>query len=214
MTRPNSELGIRVRGWVSFYKTLFFALLCLIAFLLLYIQQSMIIAEIAAFQFLEGPQVLIFQLISGFKLLTIPIVYALKFTIVGFILWVGCFMWGYKVTYNKCWQIAMIAELVFFVPTFLKILWFFFVNTDPNYWEYQSFYPLSLMALFDHTQVRPKMLYPNQALNVFEIVYWVVLTYGVDFAARKKKAVANYIVATSYIPIFLLWLLFYIGVYE
>ena len=122
MTRPNSELEIRVRGWVSFYKTLFFALLCLIAFLLLYIQQSMIIAEIAAFQFLEGPQVLIFQLISGFKLLTIPIVYALKFTIVGFILWVGCFMGDIK-SLTQCWQIAMMLSW-FFVPTFLKILWF------------------------------------------------------------------------------------------
>lgn len=214
MPRPFSDFELQVRGWVSVNKTLFFAVVCLIAFLLVYIQQNLIVGEIAAFQFLEGPEALIFRLISGFKLLTIPIVYALKFTIVGFILWVGCFMWGYNVTYNKCWQIAMIAELVFFVPTFLKILWFFFVDTDPNYWEYQSFYPLSLMSLLDYTQVRPKMLYPNQALNVFEIAYWVVLTYGVDFAARKKKAVANYIVATSYIPLFLLWLLFYMGVYE
>ncbi len=214
MPRPYSDLELTVRGWVGFNKTLFFGVICLIAFLLLFIQQNLIIGEIAAFQFLEGPEALIFRIISGFKLLAIPLVYALKFTLVGFILWVGCFMWGYKVTYNKCWQIAMIAELVFFVPTFLKILWFFFVNTDPNYWEYQSFYPLSLMAFLDHTQVRPKMLYPNQALNLFEIIYWVVLTYGVDFAARKKKAVANYIIATSYIPLFLLWLLFYIGVYE
>ena len=214
MPRPYSNLELQVRGWVSFNKTLFFGLVCLIAFLLLYIQQNLIIGEIAAFQFLEGPEALIFRLISGFKLLTIPLVYALKFTLIGFILWVGCFMWGYNVSYKKCWNIAMIAELVFFVPTFIKILWFFFIDTDPNYWQYQSFYPLSLMSFLDYSQVRPKMLYPNQALNAFEIVYWIVLTYGVDFAARKKKAVANYIVATSYIPLFLLWLWFYIGVYE
>ncbi len=214
MPREFSSLELRVRDWVSFDKKLFFVMICVIAFIMLYIQQTFIIGEIAAFQFLEGPEALIFQLISGLKFLSIPIVYALKFTIVAFILWVGCFMWGYKVTYNKCWQIAMIAELIFFIPTVIKIFWFMFVSTDPNYWEYQAFYPLSYMNFFDYSEVAGRYQYPNQALNVFEIGYWIVLSYGIDFAARKKKSVANLIVATSYVPMFLLWLWFYIGVYE
>lgn len=214
MPREFSSLELRVRDWLSFNKKLFFVALCIISFLLLFVQQTFIIGEIAAFQFLEGAEALLFQILSGLKFLGIPVVYALKFTVVGFIIWVGCFMWGYKVTYAKCWQIVMIAEVVFFVPVLLKIFWFMFVSTDPNYWEFQSFYPLSYMNFFDYEQVAPKYWYPNQALNVFEITYWVVLSYGVDFAARKKKSVANAIVATSYVPMFLLWLWFYIGVYE
>lgn len=213
MPREFSPLELRMRDLVSFNKKLFFIVVCLIALILLYVQQSFIIGEIAAFKFLEGPEALIFQLISGLKFLAIPIVYAMKFTIVGFILWVGCFMWGYRVEYNKCWQIAMIAEVIFFVPTILKIFWFMFVSTDPNYFEYQAFYPLSFMNFFNWQDVSPWNIYPNQALNIFEILYWVVLAYGVDFAARKKKSVANIIVATSYVPLFLLWLWFYIGVY-
>ncbi len=214
MPREFSNLELQVRGWVSFNKALFFFAVCLIYFLLVYVQQTLIIDEIAAFKFLEGPQALIFKIIAGFKMLSIPLVYGIKFTIVGFILWVGCFMWGYNVSYYKCWSIAMIAEVVFFVPTLIKIFWFLIVDTDPSYWDYTAFFPLSYMNFFDYKEVAEKYWYVNQQLNVFEIVYWVVLSYGVDFAARKKKSVANAIVATSYIPLFLLWLWFYIGVYE
>ncbi|OEK06460.1 hypothetical protein [Roseivirga misakiensis] len=213
MPREFSSLELRVREWISFDKKLFFVALCIISFLLLYVQQSFIIGEIAAFQFLEGPEALVFKIISGFKYLAIPIVYGIKFTVVGFILWVGCFLWGYRVEYNKCWQIAMIAEVIFFVPVLLKIFWFMFVSTDPNYFEYQAFYPFSLMNFYHYADVADSKIYPNQALNLFEIGYWIVLAYGVDFAARKKKSIANSIVATSYIPLFLFWLWFYISVY-
>ncbi|WP_420385245.1 hypothetical protein [Roseivirga sp.] len=213
MPREYSPLELKVRELTSFNKFFFFVALCLIYFLLVYVQQTAIVNEIAAFKFLEGPQALIFRIIAGFKMLSIPVVYGLKFTIVGFILWVGCFMWGYNVSYKKCWSIAMIAEVVFFVPTLIKIFWFLFIETDPTYWDYTAFYPLSYMNFFDHNEVRDQFWYANQQLNVFEIIYWVVLSYGVDFAARKKKSVANAIVATSYVPLFLLWLWFYISVY-
>lgn len=212
MPREFSQLELRARDWVSFNKKLFFIVVCLIALLLLYVQQTFIVGQIAAFQFLEGPEALIFQVLAGLKFLAVPLVYAIKFTVVGFILWTGCFMWGYKVTYNKCWQIAMIAEVVFFVPIILKIFWFMFVSTDPDYWEYQAFYPLSYMSFFDYESVSPDKLYANKALNLFEVAYWVVLTYGVDFAARKKKVIANAIVATTYIPLFLFWLWFNINI--
>lgn len=214
MPREFSNLELQVRGWLSFNKAFFFFAVCLIYFLLVYVQQTVIIDEIAAFKFLDGPQALIFRIIASLKMLSIPVVYGIKFTIVGFIIWVGCFMWGYNVSYYKCWSIAMIAEVVFFVPTILKIFWFLFVDTDPSYWDYTAFYPLSYMNFFDYSEVPEKYWYVNQQINVFEVVYWVVLSYGVDFAARKKKSVANAIVATSYIPLFLLWLWFYIGVYE
>ncbi|GHE51548.1 hypothetical protein [Roseivirga thermotolerans] len=214
MPREFSNLELQARSWFGFNKPLFFILLCVVYLLLFYVQQNFIVDEIAAFKFLEGPQALIFKIIASLNMLSIPVVYAIKFTIVGFVLWVGCFMWGYNVNFYKCWNIAMIAELVFFVPTIIKIFWFMFIETDPTYWEYDSFYPLSLMNFYEYSEVPKKYWYVNQQLNVFELAYWVVLTYGVDFTARKKKSVANAIVATSYVPLFLLWLWFYLGVAE
>ena len=70
------------------------------------------------------------------------------------------------------------------------------------------------MTFFEYDTVQDRYIYVNQSLNVFEIAYWVILTYGVDFAARKKKTIANAIVFTTYVPAFLFWLWFYAAVYD
>ena len=191
-----------------------FILMCIISTLLLYIQQTFILYEITAFKFMDGVDLMILKAISGLKYLGIPIMFALKFTVTGFILWTGCFLWGYKVTYKQCWQIAMFAEMIFFIPEILTILWFFFIDVDPTYQDFLAFEPLSYMNFFNHEEVPKKYWYVNSALNVFEVGYWILLTYGINFAARKKKSIANAIVFTSYVPLFLLWLWFYLGVYK
>ena len=163
---------------------------------------------------MDNDKLAMYDLQAGLQYITIPIVYAWKFSLIAFSIWVGSFLWGYRVTYRQCWQIVMIAELIFFVPELIKLGWFMLINTDPTYWDVQAFYPLSFMNFFSHEQVAEKYWYANMSINVFEILYWVALTYGIDFAARKKKRIANYIVFTSYVPLFLLWLWFYIIVYD
>lgn len=193
---------------------LFFAVICVLYILIVFIQQSFVVAQIPAFQFAQGTEMLLLRMIAGLKILGVPLMYGLKFTVVAFILWTGCFMWGYKVTYSKCWKITMVAELVFFIPAIIKTIWFILIQPETNYFEFQSFYPLSLMSFLDYESVSDKYIYVNQSLNLFEIAYWIVLTYGVDFAARKKKSVANAIVFTTYVPLFFFWLWFYAAVYD
>lgn len=214
MPRELSPLEQKVRSWFGVNKVVLFAMICLMTFTLLYIKKNFIIDEIAAFRFMDMNELLAFDLKAGVQLITIPIVYAWKFTLISFAIWVGSFLWGYRVTYKQCWVIVMIAEMIFFVPETIKVLWFLFVDNDPNYWDVQSFYPLSYMNFFFHEEVAAKYWYPNMSVNLFEILYWVILTYGVDFVARKKKKIANYIILTSYVPLFILWLWFYIAVYK
>lgn len=214
MPREYTALEQNVHQWLGFNKTLFFAMLSLIFFLLTFLQQTLILNEIPAFQFGQGSDALLFKLFSGLALISIPLVYAFKFTLIGFILWVGCFLWGYRVTYKQCWQISMVAEMVFILPEVIKLFWFLWVQPNPNYWDFTAFYPLSIMNLYELENVASRFWYPNKALNLFEVAYWIALTYGIDFAARKKKSVANTIVITSYVPLFLMWLWFYIGVYD
>ncbi|KOF02540.1 hypothetical protein [Roseivirga seohaensis] len=214
MPREYTPLEVKMKEYTSINKTMVFILMCIISTLLLYIQQTFILYEITAFKFMDGVDLMILKAISGLKYLGIPIMFALKFTVTGFILWTGCFLWGYKVTYKQCWQIAMFAEMIFFIPEILTILWFFFIDVDPTYQDFLAFEPLSYMNFFNHEEVPEKYWYVNSALNVFEVGYWILLTYGINFAARKKKSIANAIVFTSYVPLFLLWLWFYLGVYK
>lgn len=196
-------------------KRLAFLLLCLLTFLLLFTKKTFIESETAVFEFLQDrPEGSFLQIFTTIQYLTIPLVYLWKFTIISFVIWVGCFMFGYKVTYSNCWSIVLISEFIFIIPEFIKIIWFMFIDTDPNYNTVLNFYPLAAINLFDVEQLQKRFVYPLKALNLFEVVYWVALVYGVQAFAKKNRTTAVFIVASSYILLFLLWLVFYSIVYN
>lgn len=196
-------------------KKLLFILLCLATLLLLYIKITFIENETAAFEFLQDrPEGLILRIIAMLKFFSIPFVYLWKFTVIAFVIWVGCFMFGYRVTYAQCWSVVIAAEYIFLIPETLKILWFLFIQKDPTYHDISSFYPLSLMHFADYYSMDKRYAYPLRALNLFEIAYWFLLVEGIHYHARKDKKYVWIIVACSYVLIFFLWLGFYVTVYK
>jgi hypothetical protein len=196
-------------------KRLFFVFVCLITFLLLYIKKSFIESQIAAFEILEQRgEMGFYHVVNAMQYFSIPIVYLYKFTVIAFILWIGCFMFGYKVYYSSLWQLAMFAECIFFVAELLKIGWFTYVVTDPEIWDVRAFYPLSFINLFNYKEVPDAWHYPLKALNVFEVIYWMILVYGIQYLSRKRFDISLYIVLTSYVLWFLLWLIFFVLIYK
>lgn len=196
-------------------KKLLFILLCLITLLLLYVKKSFIENETAAFEFLQDrPEGTVLKAVSTLQFVSVPLVYLWKFTVIAFVIWVGCFMYGYKVTYTQCWGVVMGAEFIFFIPEMLKIMWFLTVQTDPSYTDIGAFYPLSLMHFFDYYSIDPRWAYPLRALNIFEVVYWFLLVAGIQHYAQKEKKTVWLIVVSSYVLIFALWLIFYVIVYK
>ena len=192
-----------------------FLLLCLATFLVLYTKKAFVENETAAFQFLEDrPEGSILQLISAIQFFSVPLVYLWKFTVISFVIWVGCFLFGYRVTYSQCYGLTIVAEFIFLIPEILKIGWFMFIDKDPNLMDIRAFYPFSLMYFFDYHELSRQYAYPLKALNLFEIVYWYLLVRGVHFFARKQLKAAWIIVMCSYVLIFFLWLWFYIIVYK
>jgi hypothetical protein len=196
-------------------KRLLFVLLCITTLLLLYVKIAFIENETAAFEFLQDrPEGMILRLISGLKLFSVPIIYLWKFTVIAFVIWVGCFMFGYRVTYGQCWGVVIGAEYIFLVPEVLKIVWFMVFETDPAYNDIGAFYPFSLMHFFDYYDIDKRWAYPLRALNLFEVAYWFMLVAGIHHYARKDKTYVWIIVACSYILLFVLWLGFYAVVYD
>lgn len=196
-------------------KRLLFALLCLITLLLLFIKITFIENETAAFEFLQDkPEGMILRLINGLKYLSIPFVYLWKFTVIAFVIWVGCFMFGYRVSYVQCWGVVIGSEFIFLIPELIKIIWFMTVETNPTFHDISGFYPLSLMHFVDYDMIDKRYAYPLRAINVFEVIYWFLLVNGIHFYAQKDKRYVWIIVACSYILIFALWLCFYMVVYK
>ncbi len=199
-------------------KKLTIVVICLISFLLLYVKKAFIENETAAFEFLQDrPEGTILQIISALQFFAIPFIYLWKFTIIGFVLWVGCFMFGYRITYSQCWSVALTAEFIFIIPELLKIGWFLFVKTDPTLPEIRAFYPLSLLNFFDYQTLSKAYAYPLRALSVFEVFYVLILVKGVNyfsFRAHKQSNATWWIVSCSYVLIFIMWLIFYVIVYK
>lgn len=195
-------------------KRQLFLLLCLSTLVLLFIKKSMIENETAAFEFLaDQPAGSMLHLRSALQYLSIPLIYAWKFTALGFVIWVGCFLFGYRVTYSQCWKIVLVGEFIFLIPELIKITWFFVVVRDPNFFEIGAFYPLSLMNLLDYRTLDAAYSYPSKALNLFEPAYWYLLVIGITHYTRREKRAAWTIVLGFYLPVFLLWLIFYSIVY-
>ena len=193
----------------------YFLLLCAATFLLLFIKKSFIESRIAAFEIMEGKgEMGIFHVISALQYLSIPLFYLWKFTVTSFVLWVGCFMFGYKITYSQLWKIVLISETLFLLPDLMKTGWFMLVEGDPSYWDVKAFYPLSLMNFFDYELVDKRWHYPLKAINLFEIGYWFILVYLIHISAKKKLSYAYNIVFSSYVLFFFVWLGFYLIVYK
>ena len=85
------------KSFFSADKRLLFILLCLFTLLLLYVKITLIEYETAAFEFLQDrPEGMVLRTISTIKFLSIPLVYLWKFLVIAFVIWVGCFMFGYR----------------------------------------------------------------------------------------------------------------------
>ncbi len=193
----------------------YFLLLCLATFFLLLLKKTFVENETMAFEILEERgQMGLFHLISTLQYASIPVVYVYKFTIISFILWIGCFLFGYRVTYGDTWHVAAISESIFLIAELMKVLWFVFFEIDATIFDIRAFYPLSLMNLFDRHTIDPRWVYPLKALNVFEVIYWALLVIGIDYKARKKRSVAKWIVLTSYVLFFFIWLGYYLVIYK
>ena len=215
MSTSNNPLKGIFDEFTAIDKRIFFIFLCLITFLLLYLKKSFIESQIAAFEILEQRgEMGFYHFINALQYFSIPIVYLYKFTVITFILWVGCFMFGYKVFYSKLWQLVMFTECIFFGAELLKIGWFVFMETDPEIWDVKAFYPLSLINLFDYREVPDAWHYPLKAINFFEVLYWVILVYGIQYLSRKRFDISLYIVLSSYVLWFFLWLIFFVLIYK
>ena len=166
------ENTIETKSVFALPKRQTFLLICLATLTVLFVKKSMIENETAAFEFMaDQPAGSILFVRSTLQYISIPLIYAWKFTSLGFVLWMGCFLFGYRVTFSQCWGIVLIAEFVFLIPELIKIIWFLFIQSDPNFYEIQAFYPLSLMNLVDYQDLPTRYAYPFKALNLFEPLY-------------------------------------------
>lgn len=135
------------------------------------------------------------------------------FNLVRFTVLASCLSLGYYFSKNQFlfrpfFVVTIKAELILFIPILFKLIWFLFIQTDYHLNDLQYFYPLSALNLFDPTFIEPWLIYPLQLLNVFEILYWFALAYGISQSLEIPLEKAFGLVASSYGVGLLLWVVF------
>jgi hypothetical protein len=138
----------------------------------------------------------------------IPVMYAIKFSLVASCLWLAGFFAEENVSFGRAFGLAILAESVSLVPLLLKIGWFTFVQTDYTLADLQWFWPLSALNLFERENLEPYLAYPLRLLSVWELAYWLLLAYGMAKALQKPLTDGLRLVAASYGPGLVLWVLF------
>ena len=111
--------------------------------------------------------------------LLLPLILLLKISLIAKILDAGIFFIDREISYGKLFSLVLRAEFIFLGIPVAKFLWFYCIQTDFDLIDLQTFYPLSILNFFDVDNIEQWFIYSFQILNLFEIVYWLVLAYGI-----------------------------------
>lgn len=132
----------------------------------------------------------------------------IKYSIIALIIQTGIFLWGFKISYSQLFRVVIVAEFIFLFPLIIKLVWFYFVETNYTLEELQQFYPLSILNVFYVKQISQLWFYPLQLLNVFELLYWFILALGISKVIKKDFDKSLRIVLSSYLPALFIWVIF------
>lgn len=197
-------------------KYFLFSYLCLAGMLIAYVSSTTLISEeLFINQF--GEQLTYEQIKSlldmqykmqWFTYLIIPLIYLIKIFVITLILLAGVIFYNVKIGFKKIFQIVLIAEFLFLIPALIKLFWFLFVETDYELIDFQTFFPLSASNLTDAGSLPKWLLYPVQLLNVFEILYWLILAYGLSLVTHEQVRKMLGLVASSYGVGLFVWMVF------
>ncbi len=136
--------------------------------------------------------------------LTLPIILFIKVGLISTVLFMGTYLFNKSITYKTLFRIVTKAEFIFIIVGVIKLIWFSFSD---NYTieEIQSFYPLSALSIIGYEGISPWFVYPFQTLNLFELMYWIVLAYLIGKEINTSTDKALKIVASSYGSVLLIW---------
>ncbi len=145
--------------------------------------------------------------LSWINYVFLPIMLILKCTLVSTVLYTGIFFCDISkdISFSTVFRIVTASEIIFVLAGITKFLWFFLFAGNYDLNDMSFFYPLSLINLFDQSEVREFWVFPLQSVNVFQILYILLLSLGLNKAGAIEKEKSEKVVIRSYMPALLFW---------
>lgn len=122
------------------------------------------------------------------------------------LLYLGLYLGKYEISYKKVFEIVLISEFIFFIPLLIKIIWFSYHPVSME--VVRLFAPLSLFSLFDAESLQEWLFYPFKVLNVFEVVYWILLAFLLAKYLKSSLDSMLKIVLGYYVSFLFCWVVF------
>lgn len=143
----------------------------------------------------------------------VPFIILIRVFFTTIFLYIGIFFTNLKINFSKIFKIALLADFVFILSGLAKLVILIFFK-EVSTLEDLQFTPLSIMELLDYDAVDLLFIYPLSLLNIFELLYFLVLAWlliGIINEANEERPVnfakSLQLVTASYGSGLLLWVL-------
>ena len=195
-------LSIRSKGWVFFV-----AYACIAIIVNLFVQNLLTAPEVSFFD--EGVAL---EVIGTNAVL--PLYLAVKYVLVASAILMGAILLNYKIKFKTLFKVVLVSDGVLILMQIVRISWLYLMGDDASASVVGRFFPLSLLHLFDTLQITvdPWFEYPSQVLNIFEVCYFLLLTYFLAQALEVSKGKAFLFTLKTYGVALIMWVIFLVFV--
>ena len=136
-----------------------------------------------------------------------PVMLLLKFSIISFVIYIGLIFSNIqdKISLGVVFKIIIASEIIFVFAGIVKFIWFYLFAGNYDLNDLGFFYPLSLINFFSRGELSRIWVFPFQTVNLFHILYIILISYGLNKVCLIEKRDSDKIVLQSYLPALFLW---------
>lgn len=169
---------IKLRGSVSFIIIVLLA--TLISFIIEYLFMNDLLfyqsyGEQLAIERIE--KMLVFsQKWQWLRYAIVPLIILLRVFYTTIFLYIGIFFTELKIQFGKLFKVALFADFVYVLSSLAKLVILIFFK-EVSTLEDLQFTPFSVMEFLDSSSIDPFFIYPLSLLNIFELGYFLVLSW-------------------------------------
>jgi len=147
------------------------------------------------------------QKVSWISYAFTPIILLIKSSLISLVLYIGIVFCNiqYRISLGSVFKIVIASEIIFVCASLVKFLWFYLFAGNYDLNDISFFYPLSLINFFKSSEVSSIWIFPLQTVNLFQLFYILLLSYGLNRTGRIEKSDSEKVVLIAYIPSLVLW---------
>ena len=112
---------------------------------------------------------------------------------------------NFKIKFLVLLETAIICEFMYLLPVLFEIVYFGVFKTKATISEINNFHPLSVCNIIDFSETEKYLEYPLTFLNLFELGYFILLSYILSKKLERDFYLGFKIVMSSYGVALLLW---------